>query len=445
EPAPEPPAPVKPEPVAPEKAEPIPEKTEPAPAKTEPAPTKAEPAPALAAVATPEDPTALAVKALLAEAKKDLEAKRLAPPPEGRNALDRYRQVLALTPDNAEAKQGVEGIARRLLAQAEYQLHKKNHPDKAAEYLEKAAKAAPELPEILALQKSLEEKKLALAAAPQEEKAVAAEVKGGKKGKGAKAVEGKGAAPNGSPKAGDQWTEPLTGLNFVWVPGGCFAMGSTFQPRSDETPDTLPVHEVCVDGVWMGQHEVSNRVFRLFRPTHKSWSLTAFYNDFNTDDQPAVMVSWEDAYAFIFWLHDKGGNGTKFRLPTEAEWEYACRSGGKEQPFAGGDAKALPGLGWFRDNSDASTHPVGSKAANGLGLHDMSGNAGEWTLDAYDIRGYEQHARQNPVHKPAVVVSRVIRGGDYEGWADKLRCTTRYQSPQVFQSSALGFRLVRLP
>ncbi|MBW2050537.1 MAG: formylglycine-generating enzyme family protein, partial [Deltaproteobacteria bacterium] len=116
------------------------------------------------------------------------------------------------------------------------------------------------------------------------------------------------------------WTDPVTGMEFVWVEGGCFEMGST-SGDSDEKP----VHQVCLDGFWMGKYEVTNRQFRLFRPGHDSRDYKG--HSLNGENQPAVYVSWEDAKAFAQWLTRKNGERYTFRLPTEAQWEYACRGG----------------------------------------------------------------------------------------------------------------------
>ncbi len=120
-------------------------------------------------------------------------------------------------------------------------------------------------------------------------------------------------------------------MEFVWVPKGCFQMGSNIGNSNEK-----PVHEVCLDGFWMGKYEVTNRQFRKFRSGHDSKSYKG--QSLNGDNQPVVFVSWGDAKAFIKWLNSKG-NGT-FRLPTEAEWEYACRAGNKSARFWG-DAEEI--------------------------------------------------------------------------------------------------------
>ena len=137
-------------------------------------------------------------------------------------------------------------------------------------------------------------------------------------------------------------------MEFVWVPGGCYRMGS----NSGED-DEQPVHEVCVDGFWLGKYEV----------TQAEWQRVMGNNPshFKGDRNPVEIVSWDDAQEFIKRLNAKG-NGT-FRLPTEAEWEYAARSGGKDEKYAGGND--VDRVAWYKSNSGGKTHPVGTKAPNG--------------------------------------------------------------------------------
>ena len=126
------------------------------------------------------------------------------------------------------------------------------------------------------------------------------------------------------PKPFRTWKEPVTGMEFVWIPGGCFLMGSP-QKEEGRSQDEGPVHEVCVDGFWMGRHEMTNGQFRKFQRDHDSRSYEGI--SLNGDQQPAVYVSWEDAKAFAQWLTEQNGGQYRFRLPTEAEWEYAARAG----------------------------------------------------------------------------------------------------------------------
>jgi hypothetical protein len=158
------------------------------------------------------------------------------------------------------------------------------------------------------------------------------------------------------------WTDPVTGMVFVWVPEGCYQMGCGSW-TSNCYDDESPVHEVCVDGFWMGQTEV----------TQGQWQRVMGDNPSNFkkgDNYPVEQVSWDDAKEYIRKLNSMGS--AKFRLPSEAEWEYAARSGGKAEKYSGGGD--VDSLAWHNSNSGSSTHPVKTKKGNGLGIYDMSGN-----------------------------------------------------------------------
>jgi|GEM_PF-770293 len=222
------------------------------------------------------------------------------------------------------------------------------------------------------------------------------------------------------------FTDPVIGMEFVWVPGGCFQMGS-----NDGGGDEKPVHEVCVDGFWMGKFEVTQGQWKKVmgnNPSHFD----------KGDDYPVENVSWNDAQGFIRELSSHG-NG-KFRLPTEAEWEYACRSGGRDEKYSGGDD--VDRVAWHEDNSGGSTHRVGTKAANGLGLHDMSGNVWEWCEDVYDKNAYSRHSRNNPIYEGGGSL-RVDRGGSWYYGPRFVRCAYRDRSDPDCRIRFLGFRLVR--
>ena len=239
-----------------------------------------------------------------------------------------------------------------------------------------------------------------------------------------------GPGPAGGPVR--SWTEPVTGMEFVWVPAGCYAMGCGSWAGSCDGDEKV-VHEVCVDGFWLGRTEV----------TQGQWTKVMRVNpsDFEGcgESCPVERVSWDDAQDFARRLSAEDGGRHDFRLPSEAEWEYACRSAGNSERYAGG--RDVGGVAWFMGNSDGKTHPVAGKAPNGLGLHDMSGNVAEWCADAYDKKAYGKLARQNPV--AAGGGARVVRGGSANVYGRHVRCTDRDGQKHGLRDRYLGFRLVR--
>jgi formylglycine-generating enzyme required for sulfatase activity len=152
-----------------------------------------------------------------------------------------------------------------------------------------------------------------------------------------------------TPRPGE-WTDPVTGMEFVWVPGGCFEMGG---------PEwlTKPVHEVCMDGFWMGKYEVTQGEWEQILGENPS----AFQSErVGTDSRnhPVERVSWDDVQEFVHRLNEQSET-TVFRLPSEAEWEYACRAGTQTIYNLGDDPGNLREYAWYDENSELQTHPVG--------------------------------------------------------------------------------------
>lgn len=245
-------------------------------------------------------------------------------------------------------------------------------------------------------------------------------------------------------------------VKSVPVPAGCFLMGNNF---GDPYHSEMPVHEVCISGFSISPFTVTRGEFNKFvietgyltdaekndgchiydngfwkKDSHANWRAPGFQQE---DDHPAVCVSWNDSAAYAIWLTKK--TGLSYRLPTESEWEYAARSGGKQERFAGGND--IDKVAWYSANSDNRTHSVGTKQPNGLGLYDMSGNVWQWTGDWYDRRYYRESPRDNP-QGPASGTKRVFRGGSWFYDQRGVRTTYRDFSTPDFSSSYLGFRLV---
>jgi len=250
-------------------------------------------------------------------------------------------------------------------------------------------------------------------------------------------------APGDMYKIGDTWKEPITGMDFSWVPSGTYRMGCGAWDNEGNR-DEFPAHDVFIDGFWMGKYLVtqdqweslmSNPFFKKVMPNNPSWFKMG-------KDHPVDQVSWNDAHEFAQKLISSNKGKYHFRLPTEAEWEYAARSGGKSQKYAGG--KNLNDLAWYSVNSGMTSKPVGKKLPNGLGLYDMSGNVYEWCLDTYSESAYKKHDNSNPVIT-GEGVKRVIRGGSWSNSAHEMRCAYRASVNQDFKVNYIGFRLVMTP
>lgn len=187
---------------------------------------------------------------------------------------------------------------------------------------------------------------------------------------------------------------------MVFVKGGCYQMGDTF---GDGDSDEKPVHEVCVDDFYIGKYEVTQGQWKEIMGSNPSYFKNC------GDNCPVDNVSWDDVQYFINKLNQK--KGKKYRLPTEAEWEYGAGSGGKKEKFAGTSSETELGeFAWYGSNSGKQTHPVGQKKPNGLGLYDMSGNIWEWVQDWYDSGYYNTSPRNNPTGLNGGSI-RVLRGG----------------------------------
>lgn len=223
-----------------------------------------------------------------------------------------------------------------------------------------------------------------------------------------------------------------TGITFVRIPAGEFLMGSE-KGRDNEKP----VHQVRItQDFLLSKYPVTNAQYRKFMEDSNGKIKKPDYWDdrrFNQPEQPVVGVSWEQAVAFCKWA---GG-----RLPTEAEWEYACRAGTTTE-YSFDDSEELGDYAWYNKNGGSQTQPVGTKKPNPWGLHDMHGNVWEWCADWY--AKYTDEPAVDP-RGPGKATGRVIRGGSWNGSAGRCRSAYRYGRGPGGRNGFLGFRVAAVP
>ena len=268
-------------------------------------------------------------------------------------------------------------------------------------------------------------------------------------------------------------------IDMVPIPGGKFVMGSPAK-EAGRAEDEGPQHEVQVDPFWMSSFEITWDTYEVFMLSKDKLRISVL--DLETDARddlvdavtrptnpytdmtfgmgkrkyPACCMTQHAARQFCAWLSAK--TGRYYRLPTEAEWEYACRAGTKTAYSFGDDPARIGEYAWYVKNSDEKYQKVGQKKPNPWGLYDMHGNVAEWVLDQYQEKGYTGHAASNPLMIPDTLYPRVVRGGSWENSAKGCRSAIRFaseedwkeQDPQEPQSiwyhtEALwvGFRVVR--
>ncbi|MBR7028213.1 MAG: formylglycine-generating enzyme family protein [Bacteroidaceae bacterium] len=233
-----------------------------------------------------------------------------------------------------------------------------------------------------------------------------------------------------TPKFQNQ-TITVDGVSFkmIAVEGGTFLMGS---PESDtEAYDAeKPQHEVTLSNYYIGETEVTQELWEAVMGSNPSYFVGA--------NLPVENVSWDDCQEFILKLNEK--TGKTFRLPTEAEWEYAARGGKKSKGYTYSGSNTIGNVAWYSDNSGETTHEVGTKQANELGIYDMTGNVWEWCQDWYGETYYENSPSTDPLG-PDSGSTRVNRGGCW--WLDAWFCrvANRVWISPGNRNFYLGFRL----
>lgn len=243
---------------------------------------------------------------------------------------------------------------------------------------------------------------------------------------------------------------------MVLVEGGEFLMGNDYSAPTDEKPE----HKVVLNDFYIAAYEVTFEDYDLF------CDATGYdYCDdggFGRGKFPVMNVSWEDAVFYCNWLSSRHGydkayhiqndsmgiaitvdftkNG--YRLPTEAEWEYAAKGGSKSEGYAYCGSNNPKEIAWYSANSDGKPKEIGTKNPNELGIYDMSGNAWEWCWDVYDKDYYAKSPESNPTG-PEKGNMRVYRGGNFNSKIDFTRLTRRFFLSQTLESGMIGIRLVR--
>ena len=227
-------------------------------------------------------------------------------------------------------------------------------------------------------------------------------------------------------------TFTVKGVNFemVAVEGGTFTMGATEEQGSDVYDDEKPTHQVTLSSYYIGKTEVTQELWQAVMGSNPS--------NFSGTNLPVERVSWNDCHTFVTKLNAL--TGKNFRLPTEAEWEYAARGGNKRKGYKYSGSNTIDDVAWYDSNSSSKTHPVATKAPNELGIYDMSGNVYEWCSDWYSSSYYSSSSQTNPTG-PTSGSLRVGRGGSW--YTDARYCRVSYRNYYLPVNSKyhLGLRL----
>lgn len=224
------------------------------------------------------------------------------------------------------------------------------------------------------------------------------------------------------------------GMEFVLIPAGSFDMGI---PKKFKSPckDDVPRHRVTISQpFYMGRYEVTQEQWHAVMKTNPG--------KFKGSSNPVERVSWSDVQDFIRKLNEMEKTQA-YRLPTEAEWEYASRAGTSNLYCFGDSVEQLPAYAWFYENAHHKTHPVGKLRPNAWGLYDTLGNVWEWCQDVYE-KGYYRDSPSVDPQGPASGSCRVLRGGSWHSINPyRLRCCFRFYFPFNGQLPIVGFRLVK--
>ena len=258
------------------------------------------------------------------------------------------------------------------------------------------------------------------------------------------------------------FTEPQYGIDMVYVQGGTFTMGCVPEKDSDCRDNEKPAHDVTLSDFFIGKYEVTQAQWKAITGRTLSQQREINEDSFilcngEGDNYPICYLSWYDIVGttgdhmvingilyfengFIYKLNQL--TGKKFRLPTESEWEYAARGGNKSNGYMYSGSNTMSDVGWYNDNSNGTVHPVGSKAPNELGIHDMSGSVWEWCSDWYVLYSSEPKTNPKGGETPLSFGNYgTMRGGAYHTFSTTCRVARR--NPTLIGiSGSTGFRLV---
>ncbi|WP_440945887.1 formylglycine-generating enzyme family protein [Methanosarcina sp. T3] len=240
-------------------------------------------------------------------------------------------------------------------------------------------------------------------------------------------------AKSGNPKTSETFASSSTGMEFILIPAGEFDTGSPFEEQGRSDSES-PVHKVTIKNpFYMGKSQV----------TQKQWKniMRNSPSHFKGEDRPVEVVSWNDAQEFVKKLN-AAENTDKYRLPSEAEWEYACRAGTETRYSFGDDESKLNDYAWYAENSGRKTHPIGRKQPNSWGLYDMHGNVWEWVQDNWH-ENYNDSPSDGKAWEDGAGSLRVSRGGSWYCNAESCRSACRFRREPESRFGNLGFRLVR--
>jgi formylglycine-generating enzyme required for sulfatase activity len=224
--------------------------------------------------------------------------------------------------------------------------------------------------------------------------------------------------------------------NYIQLPRGSFLMGSNDPQARDREK---PRHEVHIDyDIAMGKHLVTVEDYMLFAQATGA-EVPVERHEHLGFDVPVRRVRWTDAKAYCEWKSER--EGLNYRLPTEAEWEYACRAGSQSDYCFGDDTALLGEYAWYAGNAEGVTHEVGTKKPNDWGLYDMHGNVWEWCIDRY-AEDYSAAPTDGSAYAVASEKGRVLRGGSYNAEADKCSSASRINLGSGGKNYFIGFRIV---